>query len=644
MFGTMLPSDDTLLTSDVAGPLSLDVKMTGYWILSSVLILLHAAHSRKKTILALNWLWHQLRQLLQTHTARRQVMDEMIKKRWAEERERHSFAGISCICNLQGVSMLIINSYAWTYGWGSATPFKVLVPLVVLYAAQLFVMLMKAIPKTPSVIFIYVVFMAGLTIRSFMASDFTFFMLRGVVWMARFAFALIVMDIRISAIANILCSFAAIRGYTGSVHVFRADAITPSSLYMFIIFEFISCIIMLFMVSFIERILKNEARVATELDDMQHGLRRILTALCDVVLELDDHLCIQNPTPQLYSMFYGNRPGSPSELKGRKVIDFFPSIKGFCDFQQFICASAEQKWQGSGSDAPASARTLEMANSQGKIFSAQMFHANLSGRTSGPSHVIGICHQLEDSNEAQPYWSVHGEMPRIDQVTMMMMTQNQNHAYAYSESSPESVDPEDTVVLGVRSLTFDAGSPRFEIMDGSQFFQSSDHVHRDLLDLIPADSAAAFEDWVEKVVQLCPPNRSSESEQRSLSLEVRSPTAINIVSSKQASLLVPRLDIVDSDRMPVTLKLRNVRMQCMAASSLHTISEVNQDIDVTPSDSVSEVGMQQMGMQQLPSLDRFVRPDQPSSSDRTSSGENPPPRQRASSDTGARCTPRFASN
>eukprot|EP00747_Dinoflagellata_sp_TGD_P133368 gnl/TRDRNA2_/TRDRNA2_175184_c2_seq1.p1 gnl/TRDRNA2_/TRDRNA2_175184_c2~~gnl/TRDRNA2_/TRDRNA2_175184_c2_seq1.p1 ORF type:complete len:337 (+),score=18.96 gnl/TRDRNA2_/TRDRNA2_175184_c2_seq1:34-1011(+) len=302
-------------------------------------------------------------------------------------------------------------------------------------------------------------------------------------------------------------------------------------------------------------------------------------ALCDVVVQLDDEMRIEKPSPQLGAMLLGTGSGCASELSGHKITEFFASLKDCSDFHGFIAASVGL---GSSSNSPASALCMPLISRQGDSVATQIYHAHFPVGSTGSSHILGIRCMDDHTSDSQVSQASQLSIPS----DVVLPTAMEDHDLSEFNDSLSFVScvPDDHMIIGVSCLTFDAGSVNFDIIDTSRFFSHNLTPSRTLLSIIPPGHVDAVVQWVVDFVQAAPTDRAVISYSRPLEFSLHSETMVTRLSSQEAFLKVSLGDS-ESDMLPVTLHLRNMRIH--QPMPLQVSATDYERMSISPSDSIS---------------------------------------------------------
>lgn len=218
-----------------------------------------------------------------------------------------------------------------------------------------------------------------------------FFILRGNDALAQGMLALVVMDVRRSALGGAIYAACCSASYIGNVFAFRDDFIVERDTQIFIFWQFALWVFTCTVAYAAEYLLKASLKATVENEDLQHALHRVLSGLCDAVLTLNTDMLIKSPTPKLLHMLVPNVVHDQSALQDKGFVAFLASKEDQMKFLEFISQSSLE-----GSDVmdrwrPAAAAHVQLRDARGDIFPVELFHTRLQGSTC-PGHLIGIRH------------------------------------------------------------------------------------------------------------------------------------------------------------------------------------------------------------------------------------------------------------
>eukprot|EP00931_Biecheleriopsis_adriatica_P073783 TRINITY_DN48002_c0_g1_i1.p1 TRINITY_DN48002_c0_g1~~TRINITY_DN48002_c0_g1_i1.p1 ORF type:complete len:653 (-),score=119.54 TRINITY_DN48002_c0_g1_i1:63-1985(-) len=225
-----------------------------------------------------------------------------------------------------------------------------------------------------------------------------FFMFRSNDALAQGMLALVVLDIRRSSVGGAVYAACCCVSYLRNVSAFREHLHVDRHAQLFIFWEFAIWIFCCGVAYAAEAWLKASIWAKMETEDLQDGLDRVLSALCDAVLHLNTDLLIQSPSQRLVHMLVPNTVGGLSELQGQDFTSFLSSEEDRNRFRDFILLSSSRV-QSSGRP-PAAAARVRLRDMTGNVFHVELFHTYLQGNAS-VGHVIGVryCEDKYDSSQ-----------------------------------------------------------------------------------------------------------------------------------------------------------------------------------------------------------------------------------------------------
>lgn len=315
---------------------------------------------------------------------------------------------------------------------------------------------------------------------------------------------------------------------------------------------------------------RDELRQAnSELQDERCAFSRILAALCDVTCRVDERLCFQAPTYQLYNLLCPGQPGTAATLEGHNLLDFVASPPADLErFHQFLTQPVTNPRQGL-----AEAFCVQMKAEDGSSFFVDIFHAYLGSRSRSPSHLLGIRLVPERSHPSEDTTLLRNRRGRLRCRDVQIISPSESVSQASasddsadgsSSSGSETGDPEspvaaDEVDPSTVAIRFDAGSPGFELCVSNQIVLSdkSNRRLRTLMDCIPAGTQHGFEQWIVREIHSAPWNQTVITAPLVGGLSLRLPsTARRTIEAKRAWLEIePPLD---DGTLPTTLWLRRL--------------------------------------------------------------------------------------
>jgi len=187
----------------------------------------------------------------------------------------------------------------------------------------------------------------------------------------------------------ILSSAVTCWAYSQNVQVFRTEALPTTHVRLFCAFELLSNLGLLLLVLVIEGWCEGRVRDKLEAEGARRAVHKILTVVCDAVIDLDSDFSIAKPTPQLAHVLL--RHGD-SFLKGTSFHDLIATDADRERFLAFIRRSSGSAGPlGSQlADSPPSVLHLNLESSDGSALSVELFHAGLPTADGQVGHVLGV--------------------------------------------------------------------------------------------------------------------------------------------------------------------------------------------------------------------------------------------------------------
>lgn len=270
-------------------------------------------------------------------------------------------------------------------------------------------------------------------------------------------------------------------------------------------------------------------RFTADLQEVSLAQERLMKALFDIVVYLDENLCIQSPSGQLHEFLVPQCGSSAAVLQGRSLMDFVDAPAD----QDLIRFHLMPKTQGTDSDpgdepgcqhgkGAAGAVCVGMRNASGGCSNVEIFYVRLAGTgragtVDGSSVLLGLrvgeAPPVEDEVEQQ---EDAGEAATMDQDATHECAGAGNSGPAALEARASHVSPDIEVNPSRLAVHFDASSDNFIIVGHNPLLGPvGDRTLRPqtLSAWLGADeNKEEFEQWVVRSIQKAPWDVASTSE------------------------------------------------------------------------------------------------------------------------------------
>ena len=258
-------------------------------------------------------------------------------------------------------------------------------------------------------------------------------------------------------------------------------------LVMFEIFvNLISCGISLLVESSMRRVVAatEAATTSSRLERTAHGL---LSLVCDAVLYLDEHLCLEDHSQSLAALLLKNTGNS---LRGER-------------FGSSICEEDRERFElfmtGTCESAPAQCLHLHLRDTCGAKFLVEVFHYHLEGH-----HLLGIKEETERA--PQPHEQEIMAVPSTGSLRWEhFCTRSASSASRQSSPrAPVTVIPAEEADFEDVTLTVDARSSHLDVLACAPPLPAREELAAEqrLLDWVLAPKRKKFQRWVKESTDL----------------------------------------------------------------------------------------------------------------------------------------------
>jgi len=340
------------------------------------------------------------------------------------------------------------------------------------------------------------------------------------------------------------------------------------------------------------------------LANSQMALSRVLRSLCNVVVQLDADLRLRETTWEVRELFNGCFVGDPQGLEGRSLLDFMATDAAGEQLRSFIASEVERAigFSPEQEQGPASILAVDMKDSEGVTFTAQLYHTCL-GTGPAPAHLLGICLAQDPAMRREPPpgndtdFSVPWDrfQATLLQIHQMRPGLQRAASSSGSGSQAEEAAPDDSSSIAVR---FDAGTDNYKCTRNNLLsgpLRSGKQVG--ILDMLSQADVHDLERWV--FFEVSRQDRAAHHGRAFEPAIFPRPLTLKLPKTRQVlqaeSMWIRSHDRTPNEEVPVTMWLQDInvltRSQALAALDEEDVDVASESgSDLTMPASASDAG------------------------------------------------------
>ena len=297
---------------------------------------------------------------------------------------------------------------------------------------------------------------------------------------------LFLLDSHVSLKYLFLASCFSVVTYHRNATAFHQELLEPNHAYMFVFMEMIQCIGTHAVVVIFDKFMEVRIKASMDIEALNSASLRILNALCDVVVQVDEQLRIQSPQPQLLHLLHPKSGTSLVDLRMQSLGQYVATVDEFQKLKRLVRQSTD-----STVTSPAAAINIQLRRVDGEVVNTSVFHTEIKGSTICKTYALGIIENLSDSSQDRNPFPDVASTVASNTLSIPRLLQEQLVCGSSTEADGISADV---------SFQLDAGSPRLELLGCSPALLGASIAHGEpqLLDLLTADASRDLDQWAYK--------------------------------------------------------------------------------------------------------------------------------------------------